>query len=156
MKYGRIKNGVVVDIATDPKNQFHPILAAEFVEIPDDVGAGYTFDGTNYTAPEFDEDEIDQLDDVSGSIKISPIEFKLLFNVNERVKIKEIRAKDDILDDFYAMLDDPRLTVIDLSKRTIVEAVNYTFDALENAGVVSEENKETRIFEVLGGQDVDA
>jgi hypothetical protein len=41
MKYARIKNSKAVDIATNPAEQFHPDLAAEFVEVPDEVDRGW-------------------------------------------------------------------------------------------------------------------
>jgi hypothetical protein len=52
MKYARIINSTAVDIATDPASQFHPILAAEFVEVPDTVEQGWVVDETgNWSAP---------------------------------------------------------------------------------------------------------
>ncbi|WP_417552870.1 hypothetical protein [Marinomonas fungiae] len=148
MSYGRIKNGVVVDIATEPKTQYHPILSAEFVEIPDDVGAGWTFNGTEY-APPADPEPI-ELETVKRAI-ISPVEFKLLFTLSERVAIAELRKTDPVLDDFYTLLDDTRLTAVDLAATSIVEGVEYVINELFNAGKV--ENVETRIAEILGGGD---
>ena len=157
MKYGRLKNNMVVDISKNPTIEFHPEIAAEFIEIPDAVAVGFVFDGTNYNAPEPPtEHDSEQEPKRVESLKITPVEFKLLFLLTERVKIAELRENDAVLRDFYSMLDDPRLTVVDLSKRTIIDAVRYTFDALVNAGAVSDEDEEKRIGEVLGGQDVDA
>ncbi|WP_067096771.1 hypothetical protein [Marinomonas atlantica] len=148
--YGRIKNGVVVDVSTDPNTQFHPILAAEFVEIPDKVKAGWTFDGTEYAPPVVPDPEPIEPEQVKRAI-ISPVDFKFLFTLTERVKIKELRATDLALDDFYSMLDDPRLTVIDLSNSRMIEGVNYAVNALAVAEVVAD--PEQRISEILGGGD---
>lgn len=44
MKYARIKNDRIVDLATDPASQFHPDLAAEFEAVPDEVERGWVRD----------------------------------------------------------------------------------------------------------------
>jgi hypothetical protein len=51
MKHARIINGSAVDIATDLVNQFHPDLAAEFVEVPDEVERGWVVDEDNVWSP---------------------------------------------------------------------------------------------------------
>ncbi|WP_417551812.1 hypothetical protein [Marinomonas fungiae] len=150
MNYGRIKNGVVVDIATDPNKQFHPTIAAEFVEIPDGAGAGWTFDGTDYAPPVAPDTEPVEPEPTKRAI-ISPVEFKLLFTLSERVAIAELRKTDPILEDFYSLLDDSRLTAVDLAATSIVEGVEYVINELFNAGKV--ENVETRKAEILGGGD---
>lgn len=148
MNYGRIKNGVVLDTATDPNTQFHPILAAEFVEIPDDVRAGWTFDGTDYAPPVVADPEPKEPESAEP-VLISPVDFKFLFTLAERLKIKELRATDLALDDFYSMLDDPRLTVVSLSDARIIEGVEYAVNALAAVEVVAD--PEQRISEILGG-----
>ncbi|WP_067101822.1 hypothetical protein [Marinomonas atlantica] len=148
--YGRIKNGVVVDIAVDPNTQFHPILAAEFIEIPNEVQAGWTFNGTDYAPTVVPDPEPIEPEQVKRSI-ISPVEFKLLFTLSERVAIAELRKTDPILEDFYSLLDDSRLTAVDLSAASILEGVDYVINELFNAGKV--ENVETRKAQILGGGD---
>lgn len=150
MKYGRLINSVVVDIATDPNKQFHPTLAAEFVEIPDHVKTGWTFDGTEYAPPVAPDPEPAEPETVK-TLSISPVDFKFLFTLTERVKIKELRATDLALDDFYSMLDDSRLKVIDLSNSRMIEGVTYAVNALAAAEVVAD--PEQRISEILGGGD---
>ena len=150
MKYGRIKDGVVVDAATDPKTQYHPILAAEFVEIPDDVGTGWIFDGTEYAPPVVTDPEQMEPETVKRAI-ISPVDFKLRFTLSERVAIAELRKTDAILEDFYSLLDDSRLTTVDLAAASIVEGVDYVVNELFEAGKV--ESVEARKLEILGGGD---
>ena len=50
--YARIQRGVVADVRqTHPKGFFVDEFAAQFVTVPDDVGNGWTFDGSTYTPP---------------------------------------------------------------------------------------------------------
>lgn len=50
--YARIQHGVVADVRqTHPKGFFVDEFAAQFVTVPDDVGNGWTFDGSTYTPP---------------------------------------------------------------------------------------------------------
>jgi hypothetical protein len=35
--FARIINNVAVDVSTNPQEQFHPDIAAEFEPVPDDV-----------------------------------------------------------------------------------------------------------------------
>ncbi|MBB4268107.1 hypothetical protein [Roseospira visakhapatnamensis] len=50
--YARILNNRAVDVVTaDPATLFHPLIAAEFVPVPDDVVPGALLDGDEWTAP---------------------------------------------------------------------------------------------------------
>ena len=50
--YARIQDGTVTDVRqTHPKDYFVEAFAAQFVVIPDHVENGWTFDGSEYTAP---------------------------------------------------------------------------------------------------------
>ena len=52
MKHAYIENGTVKEVArVDPFTIFQPGYAALFVECPDDVEAGWTFDGDQWAAP---------------------------------------------------------------------------------------------------------
>lgn len=47
--YCRIVNGHAVDVVTSFKNRFHVGLHSQFVECPDDVQAGWTYDADTDT-----------------------------------------------------------------------------------------------------------
>ena len=57
--------------------------------------------------------------------KVSPIEFKLLFTPQERVAIKVARQTDPVIDDFYDIVEDPRLTHVDLGLASTQSALDY-------------------------------
>lgn len=55
--------------------------------------------------------------------KVSPVQFKLLFTVNERVAIKT--SDDPIVKDFFEIVNDPRLTFVDLALESTQQALAY-------------------------------
>jgi hypothetical protein len=65
--------------------------------------------------------------------KISPIEFKLLFTSTERVAV--YASTDPVLIDWRDILDDPRLSTIDLHSASTHSAIDY----LVATGVITEE-----------------
>jgi hypothetical protein len=55
--------------------------------------------------------------------KLSPVAFMLLFTAQERVAIK--KSTDDIVMDFMSIVNDPRLTFVDLNLKSTQEAIAY-------------------------------
>jgi hypothetical protein len=52
MRYAFVQNGVVQEAwSRDPVELFGPGYASQFVNCPDEVEQGWTFDGSNWTAP---------------------------------------------------------------------------------------------------------
>lgn len=51
MNYARIINNIAVDVCHDPAECFHPTLAVEFVEVPDEVSHGWALDNGIWSAP---------------------------------------------------------------------------------------------------------
>ena len=52
MKHAYIENNVVIEVArVDPFGIFQPAYASQFVQCPDDVDAGWTFDGDQWAPP---------------------------------------------------------------------------------------------------------
>lgn len=76
--------------------------------------------------------------------KVSPIEFKLLFTVQERVGISAAKPLDPIINDFFSIIDDPRLTFVDLTLTSTVSAINY----LAEQGLIEPD----RVAEILAAQ----
>ena len=115
--FARIINDVAVDVSSTPAEQFHPSIAEQFEPVPDEVQAGWVRneDG-EWEAP---------APSPSEATKVSPVEFKLLFTSAERVAIKAARATDQVIDDFYDIVEDPRLTIVDLGLRSTHDALSY-------------------------------
>lgn len=75
---------------------------------------------------------------------VSPVEFKLLFTAQERVAIKEARSTDVIVDDFFEIVEDPRLTHVNLELQSTKDALDY----LVSKGLVTAD----RLTQILLGQ----
>lgn len=56
---------------------------------------------------------------------ISPVQFKLLFTSEERVAIRVARETDPVIDDFFDIIDDPRLSEVNLKLSSTSEALTY-------------------------------
>ena len=117
MNYARVINNEAVDVSSYPAEEFHPSIAAEFEPVPDEVQVGWVRneDG-EWEAP---------APSPSEATKVSPVEFKLLFTSAERVAIKAARASDTVIDDFYDIVEDPRLTFVDLGLQSTQDALSY-------------------------------
>lgn len=82
---------------------------------------------------------------------VSPVEFKLLWTSQERAAIKTLKDTDPIVDDFYEIIDDPRLTLVNLSLTSTQQAVDYLLAKLVAADVLTEEQVADRREAILSG-----
>ena len=129
MKYAWIENNKIRDIVeVDPFTIFHADVAKNYnTEVEDNVKDNAELvDGVwvNPVTPEPDPDyEPPEPEKVYP--KVSPLEFKMLFTVLERIAIKEAKATDEILQDGFEILDDPRLTVVDLGLESTRGFIDY-------------------------------
>lgn len=92
-------------------------------------GIGWLWDGVVLTPP--------PVVVAPQPILVSPVEFMLLFTSPERVAIKALRQTDPIIDDFLDIIEDPRLTFVDLGLGSTVSAIDY----LIYVGLVAPERK---------------
>lgn len=120
--YARVIDNVAVDVTTDPENTFHPDLAKEFVEVPAKVQRGWVLNGKTWSAPE--EVPVPVPEEAVRTI-VTPPQFKLLLTLQERLALRQAAADDSAIADFLSMLEDPRLTEVDLTNRGVIEAMQY-------------------------------
>ena len=57
--------------------------------------------------------------------KLTPVEFKMCFTVQERIAIKTARPTDPVLDDAMELLEDIRLKEVDLSLQSNRQLIDY-------------------------------
>ena len=120
--FARIINNVAVDVCQSPEDCFHPDIASQFVSVPDSVVQGSTRDATgvwhNPVVPE----------PVPAPVvypQVSPVEFKLLFTSPERVAIKAAVSTDAVIEDFWSIVEDTRLTYVDLGLQSTQDCLAY-------------------------------
>lgn len=64
--------------------------------------------------------------DIAAAItEVSPVEFKLLFTPQERIALRTARATDFVLQDFFDIAEDPRLTKVELALPSTIAALDY-------------------------------
>lgn len=129
MKYAWIENNKIRDIVKeDPYTIFHADVAKNYnTEVEDNVeDNAELIDGVwvNPTTPEPDSDYV-LPEPEKVYPKVSPLEFKMLFTVQERIAIKEAKATDEILQDVFEILEDTRLTVVDLGLESTRGFIDY-------------------------------
>ena len=139
--YARIIENVAVDVSANPQECFHPDIAAQFEEVPANVQQGWVRDengGWSAPAP------TPSPEPGAESKRVSPVEFKLLFTSAERIAIKTARENDSVIDDFFDIVDDPRLTYVDLGLQSTKDALAY----LASQNLITESRRD----EILAGQ----
>jgi len=142
MKKAWIENERIRDVALgNPEELYHSEIAKLYdTDVPDDAVNGDGWDGVTLTKPVIpDPVPVDLPAPVPP--KVSPVEFKLLFTAQERVAIKA--STDAIVQDFFSIVEDPRLTHVDLALKSTQDALSY----LEAQGLIAAGRKD----EILTG-----
>jgi len=124
MKYAWIEDNKVRDICQggNPSEHYHPDIAAYYTtEVADDVVNGAVLDGSTWVNPSPSAPH--EISIVETILNVA--EFKARFTSAERIALKTAKATDAVIDDFFDIIDDQRLTTVDLRSDLIVDAVKY-------------------------------
>lgn len=140
MKYARIVADVAVEVVTaDPHTLFTTEIADLFVEVPNSCVYMATRQGSAWIAPPEPE--------VAGPaepapplapgriLQVSPPTFLLLFTSPERIGIRAARnyvgadaganMVKAVLDDWFSIIDDPRLQYVDLALPATQQGIDF-------------------------------
>lgn len=124
MTFAWIENNTVRDVCEGvPQDLFAPEVAALYsTEVPEGTKPGYGLKNGNWVAPPAPPPA-----PVPAPVppKVSPVEFLLLFTPQERVAIRAARPNDPVLDDFFDIVEDPRLTFVNLALPSVQGALYY-------------------------------
>lgn len=85
-------------------------------------------------------------------ITVSPVEFKLLWTSAERIAARAQQETDTVIADFFDIVDDSRLTFVNLSLGSTKDGVDYLLSKLVEIGVVAGEDVPARRAAILSGQ----
>lgn len=146
--FARIINDVAVDVSSNPAEQFHPSIAAEFQPVPDEVRQGWRLVDGQWQAPEPQPSPEPE----PTRPQVSTIEFKLLWTSPERLTLKSIRQTDPVMDDFFDIIEDPRLTHVNLGLTSTQQGIDYCLAKLVEAAVLTEADVPVRREQILSGQ----
>lgn len=135
MKYVEILDGVVRYVGTADTLPLlgYPLSVVDITDLDPQPQEGWLYDGVTFTTPPHTPPP--ELPKVTF---VSPVQFKLLFTPQERVALKTAKQVDPILEDFYDLVDDPRLTGVDLTLTSTNMAVSYILALLHTEGVVTD------------------
>lgn len=124
MIFAWVENNTVRDVCEGvPQDRFVPEVAALYsTPVPAGTKPGYVLKNGNWTAPPPPKPAPDP---VTIPPKVSPVEFLLLFTSQERVAIRAARPNDPVLDDFFGIVEDPRLTFVNLALPSVQDALHY-------------------------------
>lgn len=129
MQHIRINDdGVVVEVFSEgnPEDFFHPDISKMFFEAPDEVVVGWIQKAGVIQAPPIAAPVSEVVTEIKPTtLSISPPDFKLRFTFHERISLKKARATDPGVDDFYDILDDPRLKTVELSAPATIASITY-------------------------------
>lgn len=127
MKHAWIENDRIRDICPgDPAECYHPDIAQFYnTLVPDDAENGDGWVNGQLVKPTAPPPAPPAPPPAPEPRRVSPVEFKLLFTAQERVAIRAVRDTDPVIDDFFDILDDPRLTSVDLTSSTTRGMVDY-------------------------------
>lgn len=125
MTFAWIENNTVRDVCEGaPQHLFAPEVAALYsTEVPAGTKPGYVLIKGNWVAPPPPPTPVPE--PVAIPPKVSPVEFLLLFTPQERVAIRAARPNDPVLDDFFGIVEDPRLTFVNLALPSVQDALHY-------------------------------
>jgi hypothetical protein len=139
MRKAWVEDNVIRDIAPEgnPVEFYHPDIARLYsIDVPAEARIGDSFIDGQIVAPPEPTPLIPP--------KVSPVQFKLLFTSAERIAIKNARKDDAILDDFFDIVEDPRLHEVDLALQSTQDGLRY----LAVKGLLPDE----RVAEIIKGQ----
>lgn len=124
MKKAWIDTNTIRDIAQgDPASIYHPDIAALYdTDVPDEAQNGDSYVDGVWTPKPVVTPEPQPAPEPTPP-KVSPVEFKLLFTATERVAIKT--STDPVVQDFYELVNDPRLTHVNLALQSTQDALAY-------------------------------
>ena len=132
MKYAWIENAVIRDLCNGvPDELYHPDIAQHYdTQVPDEAINGDGWDGVKLVklvnlVKSIVSDNIAPPTQMRSITQISPIEFKLRFTAQERIAMRVARPTDLGVDDLFDIIEDPRLTTVDLELAATKEAVAY-------------------------------
>jgi hypothetical protein len=149
MKFARIINNIVVNITEeDPALVFHPSVASEFISVPIEIGIGWK---------KTDDEWVEQITiatvitEKKEALELSPMEIKLLFTSPERLFLKGKRSEDNILNDFFELVEDTHTVTVNVSRQSTKDGLNYCHALLVAENIISAEHADLRLEQILSG-----
>lgn len=121
--YARIVGGCAVDVVTvDPATLFHADVAEQFVTVPDDTQHGDVLNADGSWTKHVPAVPAEPV--APPPPTITPPQFKLLM-LPDLAEIMEAAKTDVTMATFLDVVNDPRLTEVDLSLQSVQNGIQY-------------------------------
>jgi len=134
--FARIIENVAVDVSTAPAEHFHPSIAVDFVEVPDNVRPQWRLIDGDWQEPDL-APELPPAPEAPSDMRVTQLAFLQRFTLAERMSIRAARTTDPVVDDFMDLVD--KATFIDLARDDTEAGVGY----LVQIGKVTAERAES-------------
>lgn len=133
MRYAWIENETARDISDgDPTTLYHPEVAARYdTEAPDDARNGWGYVRGEW-APPPTPTEPPATSPAAAPPVVSAIRFKIRFKLQELITIKAARATNPVVDTLWELVEDQRITTIDMGLPFVQDGLRY----LESQGLI--------------------
>ena len=129
MKYAWIENNKIRDLVdVDPFSIFHKDVAINYnTQVEDTVEDNAELVDGVWVNPVVAVADPNFVPEPTPKVypKVSAIEFKMLFTVQERIAIKAAKVTDEILQDDFEILEDPRLESVDFGLQSVRDLIDY-------------------------------
>ena len=125
-KFAWVINGTIKDVCQgDPASSYTPDVAAHYsAQVPDNARNGDGWDGSTLTPATPPGAAV-----ATTSKVLSRVQFMLLFTPAERVairtKVADTNSPDAVLNDWWAILNDPQLEGVDLHGAACAASLSY-------------------------------
>ena len=86
----------------------------------------------------------------AAPVIVSVTEFMLLFTAAERVKTRELRVSDAVINDFWLLLEHPKTENVAMVLPSVQASIQYTLEAIDAAGLAID--IPARKAQILSGQ----
>jgi hypothetical protein len=82
---------------------------------------------------------------------VSPVEFEMLWSVQELIGIADLRKTNEVVDMFMKRLENPKLTEVNLALQSVQDGIEYTLGCLAAALVIGPDDIPVRFGSILTG-----
>lgn len=148
----RVLGNAAVDVCLESElaARYHPAIAAEFVNVPPEVEAGWIKTGSTWGPPPPRGDLPPP--PIPTTLTIDVPTFLMRFTAPERVAIRA--SEDPLVVDFLRLLDDPRTVRVNVGLAPVQQALGYLAGLSQPNPLTPALIEPSRLAEILAPQPV--
>ncbi len=153
--YARIVNDVAIDVYPNPSEVFHSAIVQQFESVPGNVKKGWARSSDGAWSEPDKVPDTPEPEPEKAPPRLSRVEFMQLFTTAERVFLRELRQTDPVLDDFFKLIEDDSLELVNMALSSTISGVNYCLERLSSGDsktwIIDPLDVDSRREEILSG-----